>query len=375
MFQEKYEKLVHGKEMVESSLHRHLIEHLNAEIVLGTITDIAVAMNWIRSTYLYVRALKNPKHYGIPIGLTSKEVEARLQDMCLRELHALENHQLVITSDLAYNVEATENGKLMAKYYIAFDTMKIFMMVKGTENLAEMLELLSQCHEFDDVQLRTNEKACLNLMNNQKEQEIIRFCLEGKIKTRQMKTNCLIQSVLGCMQISDPSLRQESVKIIRLAQRLLNGLSLYLWPKNFYQALASALILNKCVHARLWENSPFVCRQLPGIGSVLAAQLVSAKKNTFQSILESNPRDLERVLSIFNINNSYLNIEYSFSARNCFYNKKKLIRFPKKKKNRFMNKRNRRVCSLFFVQHRKIEFLLVAYEESVFYNLIFFIIN
>lgn len=71
--------MVHGQELIESTLHRHLVEHLNAEIVLGTITDIAVAMNWIKSTYLYVRALKNPKHYGIPAGLSSKEVEARLQ--------------------------------------------------------------------------------------------------------------------------------------------------------------------------------------------------------------------------------------------------------------------------------------------------------
>lgn len=73
------------------------------------------------------------------------------------------------------------------------------------------------------------------------------------------------------------------------------GLSLFLWQNNFYQALASTLILNKCVHARLWENSPYVSRQLPGIGPTLASLLVSANKTTFQAILESNPRDLERV--------------------------------------------------------------------------------
>lgn len=50
-------------------------------------------------------------------------------DMCLRELHALENYQLIITTEMAYNVEPTESGKLMAKYYIAFETMKIFMKV------------------------------------------------------------------------------------------------------------------------------------------------------------------------------------------------------------------------------------------------------
>lgn len=46
------------------SLHTNLVEHLNAEIVLHTISDVNMALDWIRSTFLYIRALKNPKHYG-----------------------------------------------------------------------------------------------------------------------------------------------------------------------------------------------------------------------------------------------------------------------------------------------------------------------
>lgn len=46
------------------SLHSHLVEHLNAEIVLQTISDVNMALDWIRSTLLYIRALKNPAHYG-----------------------------------------------------------------------------------------------------------------------------------------------------------------------------------------------------------------------------------------------------------------------------------------------------------------------
>lgn len=68
-----------GKELVESSLHRYLAEHLNAEILLGTITDVAVAMDWIRSTFLYIRGKKNPRHYNIPPGLTNDAYEAKLQ--------------------------------------------------------------------------------------------------------------------------------------------------------------------------------------------------------------------------------------------------------------------------------------------------------
>ena len=56
------------------SLHRHLIEHLNAEIVLHTITDVSIALEWLRSTFFYVRVKQNQKHYGKKDSLlTSKK--------------------------------------------------------------------------------------------------------------------------------------------------------------------------------------------------------------------------------------------------------------------------------------------------------------
>jgi Superfamily II helicase len=64
---------------VESSLHRHLVEHLNSEIVLKTISDVSVAVEWLRSTFFFVRVLSNPGHYGFPAGLSSEELQSRLQ--------------------------------------------------------------------------------------------------------------------------------------------------------------------------------------------------------------------------------------------------------------------------------------------------------
>ena len=55
------------------SLHHHLIEHMNAEIVLHTITDVSVALEWLRSTFFYIRVKKNPQHYGLPQEQEKKE--------------------------------------------------------------------------------------------------------------------------------------------------------------------------------------------------------------------------------------------------------------------------------------------------------------
>lgn len=71
--------MVGGQQLVESSLHLHLAEHLNAEVVLQTITDISMAMAWLKSTFLFVRALKNPKHYK----LSPVKVESQLKGIFL----------------------------------------------------------------------------------------------------------------------------------------------------------------------------------------------------------------------------------------------------------------------------------------------------
>jgi len=56
-----------------------MIEHLNAEIVLNTITDVSVAILWMKSTFLYVRIKKNPQHYRIRAQLTDDQLEQQLK--------------------------------------------------------------------------------------------------------------------------------------------------------------------------------------------------------------------------------------------------------------------------------------------------------
>ncbi|GFS09815.1 HFM1, ATP-dependent DNA helicase homolog [Elysia marginata] len=225
----KYTTLVNGTQLIESSLHKNLIEHLNAEIVLQTISDMNLVVEWIRQTFLYVRALKNPCFY--------------------------------------------ENGKLMARYCIAFETMKHFGCIdKSQENIAEMIKTIAHCAEFDDVQLRINEKRILNSLNRDKNKETIRFPLPGKIKTKQMKVNCLIQAQLSCLPVQDFSLSQDMAKIFRVGQRVAKCLMEFMYHGNCYSVLLHAVLVYKAFKAKLWFDSRYVARQLEGIGSFYFSQ-------------------------------------------------------------------------------------------------------
>ena len=87
-----------------------------------------------------------------------------------------------------------ELGRLMARYYVAFESMKRFLNFKGKETLADMVSYkslcnryvyhfpsqvneLSQCKEFEDVRLRVNEKRVLNTLNRDKIKPTIRYLL------------------------------------------------------------------------------------------------------------------------------------------------------------------------------------------------------
>uniref|UniRef100_A0A3B4EXM0 Probable ATP-dependent DNA helicase HFM1 n=1 Tax=Pundamilia nyererei TaxID=303518 RepID=A0A3B4EXM0_9CICH len=295
---EKYLKLMNGIEVIESSLHSHLVEHLNAEIVLQTISDVKMALDWIRSTFLYIRALKNPTHYGFSADLDRCGIEAKLQELCLKNLNSLSSVGL-ISMDEDITIKPTEAGRLMARYCIAFDTMKQFSKVSGTENLSDLVGFLYYSREFSDIQLRVNEKRSLNALNRDKNRVTIRYPIDGKIKTSEMKVNCLIQAQLSSIPVQDFGLTQDTAKIFRIGMRISRCLSEFLSQrvKAVFSAVVNSLILAKCFRAKLWENSPYVSKQLEKIGQTLSTAMVHAGLTTFSKIEQTNARELELILN------------------------------------------------------------------------------
>ncbi|NP_001399493.1 probable ATP-dependent DNA helicase HFM1 isoform X2 [Rattus norvegicus] len=294
---EKYVQMLACNDTVESSLHRHLIEHLNAEIVLHTITDVSIALDWIRSTLLYIRALKNPSHYGFISGLNKDGIEAKLQELCLKNLKDLSSLDL-IKMDEDLNFRSTEAGRLMAWYYITFETVKKFCAISGKETLSDLISMISSCSEFLDVQLRISEKRTLNTLNKDPNRITIRFPMEGRIKTREMKVNCLIQAQLGCIPIQDFALTQDTSKIFRNGSRIAKWLSDFVTAQEQkFAVLLNSVILAKCFKCKLWENSQHVSKQLDKIGISLSNTMVNAGLTSFKKIEEANARELELILN------------------------------------------------------------------------------
>lgn len=135
-----YERLVAGTEPLESCLHLNLIDHLNAEIGLGTITDVESATRWLTGTFFFVRLRKNPSYYKLKEGADPTDEEEMLKQICQKDIELLQQYSL-ISSDGA--LKSTEFGEAMARYYVKFDTMKLFLSLPRKAKMSEIVCTMS----------------------------------------------------------------------------------------------------------------------------------------------------------------------------------------------------------------------------------------
>lgn len=135
-----YERLVSGTESLESCLHLNLIDHLNAEITLGNVTDVESGTKWLAGTFLFVRLRRNPTYYKLREGASQEDEDELLHQICEKDICLLQECGLVGTESL----RSTEFGDAMARYYIRFETMKILLSLKPRATLSQIVRIRLQ---------------------------------------------------------------------------------------------------------------------------------------------------------------------------------------------------------------------------------------
>ena len=124
---DRYQKMVSGQEILESTLHLNLIGHLNSEICLGTIHSLPSAKTWLGGTFLSVRLRRNAAYYQLTGDTTNPSlVDDKLEEICERDIRQLQDAELVTNQDA---FTCTEYGRAMSKYMVEFDTMKLLLQI------------------------------------------------------------------------------------------------------------------------------------------------------------------------------------------------------------------------------------------------------
>ena len=162
-----YKKFLHEPFPVESSLHLHLDDHLNAEIVSGTIKSKQDAMDYLTWTYFYRRLQMNPSYYGVE-DLTPRGVNTFLSNLIEKSISNLERSCCVEVTD-EVEIEPTALGKICSFYYLMHPTIRhLEDNLKPDSTYEDLLMILCGATEYSELPVRHNE----DIVNKELEKEL-----------------------------------------------------------------------------------------------------------------------------------------------------------------------------------------------------------
>ena len=123
----RYLSLLNHALPIESSLSQNLADHLNAEIVLGTITNVREAIQWLSYTYLFLRLIKNPLMYGIKGDaiLSDPSFGGIRREMIEKAGKLLDSCKMIRYNEESQTFSPTDVGRIASHYYITHETISL----------------------------------------------------------------------------------------------------------------------------------------------------------------------------------------------------------------------------------------------------------
>ncbi|KAK2865060.1 hypothetical protein FQN49_003950 [Arthroderma sp. PD_2] len=294
-----YEKLVAGSEPLESCLHLNLTDHLNAEIGLGTITGIESAVRWLLGTFFFVRLQQNPTYYKLKEGSNRADEEELLRRICENNLKLLQENDLV-TPEIP--LKSTELGDAMARYYVKFETMKLFMSLPPKAKMSEILSIVAQADEFRDIRLKPGEKSLYKEINKGSG---VKFPIKTDINLSAHKITLLIQSELGAVEMPSNeqyqkhrlSFQQDKRMVFVHINRIIRCIIDCQLARGDSVGARHALDLSRSLAAKAWDDSALQLKQIDQIGVVAVRKLANAGITNIEALEAAEPMRIETLLS------------------------------------------------------------------------------
>ncbi|EMA48313.1 DEAD/DEAH box helicase domain-containing protein [Halococcus morrhuae DSM 1307] len=267
---EKYRKLLRDGTEINSHLTADLDTHLNAEIAMGTIDDVPDVMEWLETTFAFVRARS-----------ADEGAVAALRERVREALSTLDDRGFVaIEGD---TVSATPLGTLASAYYLRLPTAHRFHDLAGTDpTTSALLDAVARSAEFDSVNARRAERDAIESVLDG----------HGDLDPGRRKVLAILAS---STRAATPSELQSDAWVIRQnAVRLLAALRAFLdrfgseWEANRARRAAAR------VENGVGEES-VALTAIDGVGPGRASKLAGEGIETPAAVVESGVEELVAV--------------------------------------------------------------------------------
>ncbi|EME41747.1 hypothetical protein DOTSEDRAFT_177082 [Dothistroma septosporum NZE10] len=258
-----YLTAVTQQQPIESQFSKKLVDNLNAEVALGTVTSIPEAVTWLGYSYLFVRMKKNPIAYGIEWMELQHDpnLVQRRRDLIVRAANVLQQSQMIIFNPTTEELRSKDVGRIASQFYVLQTSVEIFnTMMRPRATEADVLKMISMSGEFDNITSReTEEKELMRL-----KEEAAPCDIEGGIGTQHGKTNVLLQSYISKANLEDFTLVSDTAYVAQNAARICRALFMIALNRRWgYQCLV-LLSMCKSIEKRVWPyEHPFHQFDLP----------------------------------------------------------------------------------------------------------------
>ena len=255
-----YKKFLYEPFPLESSLHKMLYDHINAEISSGMLTDKKQCIDYIKWTYFFKRLVKNPTYYGLSDAKDPKILNNfinKLLEKVLDELHDAGCIKILDNDGL----EPTYLGNYTSFYYMSYKTAKFYRdTLKANLSIVEIISILTLADELSHVPVRHTEDE----INKQMAQELPIKDPKFNYGKATTKGHLLIQAHLCRMEMPISDYRTDLKTVLDNCIRILLFMADIAKEKNILDTLLNILNFIQMIMQGVWmDDCSLMC--LPGI--------------------------------------------------------------------------------------------------------------
>ncbi|KAL8832237.1 MAG: hypothetical protein Q9170_004958 [Blastenia crenularia] len=258
-----YLSAVTQQQPIESKFSRKLVDNLNAEIALGTVTSVPEAVQWLGYSYLFVRMQRNPYTYGIDWAEVRDDPQLvqRRRKLVIDAARILQQSQMIIFNEVTEELRAKDVGRIASQYYVLQTSIEIFnSMMSPRASEADVLKMIAMSGEFDNIQSRDSESKELARLR----EEAVACDVEGGNDSAYAKTNILLQSYISRARLEDFALVSDSAYVAQNAARICRALFMIALNRRWGHQCAVLLSLCQSIEKQIWSfQHPFHQFDLP----------------------------------------------------------------------------------------------------------------
>lgn len=258
---------------IESQLMLKLVDTINAEVVLGSVSSREQIVEWLSYTYLYIRMLRSPALYRVGADYAGdKSLRDKRDDLAHSALLILQRHKMIVYDPECGSVNSTELGRIASHFYIGHGTISTFNdNLKPWLSLIDVFRVFCMSGEFRLMPVRREEKI-----------EVTKLAQRCPIPIKEApteplaKVNVLLQTYISRLTLEGFALLADMVYITQSAGRLFRAIHEIALKKKWSALSRTTLDVCKMVERRMWlVNSP-----LRQFGDLANAQIIRAAEGS-----------------------------------------------------------------------------------------------